>query len=66
TTWDTRGQWLDRDTSRIVHEESFVIRIVAPDSPATLDGLAAIRRAYIERFRQQSVGLVLTRVCASF
>lgn len=66
TTWDTRGQWRDRETGRIVREESFVIRIVAPDSPATLDSLAAIRRAYAERFHQQSVGLVLARVCASF
>ncbi|EIP89037.1 hypothetical protein A33K_15138 [Burkholderia humptydooensis MSMB43] len=66
TTWDTRGQWRDRETGGVVHEKSFVIRIVAPDSPATLDSLAAIRRAYIERFHQQSVGLVLARVCASF
>ncbi|KGX00721.1 hypothetical protein Y601_3053 [Burkholderia pseudomallei MSHR640] len=66
TTWDTRGQWRDRETGRIVREESFVIRIIAPDSPATLDSLAAIRRAYAERFHQQSVGLVLARVCASF
>ncbi|AOJ80567.1 MULTISPECIES: DUF3574 domain-containing protein [Burkholderia] len=66
TTWDTHGQWRDRATLGIVREASFVIRIIAADSPATLDSLAAIRRAYVEQFRQQSVGLVLTRVCASF
>ncbi|KVE42332.1 DUF3574 domain-containing protein [Burkholderia sp. BDU5] len=66
TTWDTHGQWRNRATGDIAREESFVIRIVAADSPATLDSLAAIRRAYVERFHQQSVGLVLARVCASF
>ncbi|SMF98432.1 DUF3574 domain-containing protein [Burkholderia singularis] len=66
TTWDTRGQWRDRATNQVERESSFVIRIVAPDTRATLDSLAEIRRAYSEQFHQQSVGLLLTRLCASF
>ena len=60
------GQWRDRTTGRIVRETSFVIRIVADDSADTHARLAAIRHAYRERFRQESVGITLVPACASF
>lgn len=66
TYWDTDGQWRDRATGRIVHEASFVVRIVAADTGATHAGLDAIRQAYRERFRQESVGITLVPACASF
>ncbi|WP_175684531.1 DUF3574 domain-containing protein [Burkholderia anthina] len=66
TLWNTRGQWRDRTTGRITIEDSFVVRIVAGDTRDTLDSLSAIRRAYAARFRQESVGVTLTPVCASF
>ncbi|KVX50817.1 DUF3574 domain-containing protein [Burkholderia stagnalis] len=66
TFWDTHGQWRDRTTGRITREDSFVIRIIAGDTRDTLERLTAIRRAYAERFRQESVGVTLAPVCASF
>ncbi|AOJ33062.1 DUF3574 domain-containing protein [Burkholderia metallica] len=66
TLWDTHGQWRDRTTGRITIEHSFVVRIVAGDTHETVDRVSAIRRTYAERFRQESVGVTLTPVCASF
>ncbi|TCW80645.1 DUF3574 domain-containing protein [Burkholderia sp. SRS-46] len=66
TFWDTHGQWRDRTTGRITRENSFVIRIVAGDTRETIERLSAIRRAYAERFRQESVGVTLAPICASF
>lgn len=66
TTLAASGQWRDTDTGRITREPSSIVRIVAPETPETLARLAEIRNAYKVRFRQQSVGLVLTPACASF
>ncbi|MGH8782186.1 DUF3574 domain-containing protein [Paraburkholderia sp.] len=66
TTWRTQGQWLDSDTQHVVREDSFVVHIVASGTSDTLDHLGEIRSEYIKKFRQQSVGLVLTSACASF
>ncbi|WP_322065465.1 DUF3574 domain-containing protein [Burkholderia ubonensis] len=66
TSWDTRGQWRDRATGRITREDSFVVRIVADDTRDTLERLSAIRRAYVERFKQDAVGVTLAPTCASF
>ncbi|WP_244289330.1 DUF3574 domain-containing protein [Burkholderia puraquae] len=66
TYWDTHGQWRDRARGGITREDSFVIRIVADDTPDTRARLAAIRQAYTERFHQQAVGMTLIPACASF
>ena len=66
TYWDTHGQWRDRATGNITREQSFVIRIIADDTPDTHARLAAIRHAYAERFRQESVGITVVPACASF
>ena len=66
TTWDTRGQWRDAASGKTIQEDSFVIRIVAADTPDTLTRLAQIRSAYTSQFHQDSVGLLFTRTCASF
>lgn len=60
------GQWRDPDTGRITHEPSFVVRIIAAETPETLARLTQISTAYRQRFRQQSVGLTLSTTCASF
>ncbi|MCE2563486.1 DUF3574 domain-containing protein [Komagataeibacter sp. FNDCF1] len=60
------GQWQDRTGGQVSHEPSRIVWIVTPataDLPARLD---AIRQAYRQRFAQQSVGLVVTAVCAAF
>ncbi len=66
TYWDTHGQWRDRATGNITREDSFVIRIIADDTPDTRARLAAIRHAYAERFHQESVGVTFVPACASF
>ncbi|WP_236654884.1 DUF3574 domain-containing protein [Burkholderia pyrrocinia] len=66
TYWDTHGQWRDRATGGITRENSFVIRIIADDTPDTRARLAAVRHAYAERFHQESVGITLVPACASF
>ncbi|KVM65245.1 hypothetical protein WJ59_16445 [Burkholderia gladioli] len=66
TQWDTQGQWRDRETGAIVREASFVIRLVAPPTPTTRQALEDVRDAYKQRFQQQSVGLLVTDICAAF
>ncbi|WP_419684170.1 DUF3574 domain-containing protein [Burkholderia theae] len=66
TYWDTHGQWRDRASGGITREDSFVIRIIADDTPDTRARLAAIRQAYVARFRQESVGMTVVPACASF
>ncbi|AQT50377.1 MULTISPECIES: DUF3574 domain-containing protein [Burkholderia cepacia complex] len=66
TYWDTHGQWRDRSTGGVTREDSFVIRIIADDTPDTRTRLAAIRQAYVQRFHQQSVGMTVMPACASF
>ncbi|WP_076859866.1 DUF3574 domain-containing protein [Bradyrhizobium mercantei] len=60
------GQWRDPDTGRITREQSFVVRIIAAETPETLARLTQIGAAYRQRFHQQSVGLTLSTTCASF
>ena len=60
------GQWRDPDTGRITREPSFVVRIIAAETPETLASLTQISTAYRQRFHQQSVGLTLSTTCASF
>jgi len=66
-TWQpASGQWRDRETGRVTREPSFVMRLVFAETPESLARVAEIRAAYMQRFRQQSVGLVLSPVCAAF
>jgi hypothetical protein len=66
TYWDTHGQWRDRASGQITREDSFVLRVIAPDTPDTRAHLTEIRQAYIARFKQEAVGQLLTPTCASF
>ncbi|AIY43352.1 hypothetical protein LT85_4194 [Collimonas arenae] len=66
TTWDTRGQWRDEASGKTIREDSFVIRIVAAETPETLTRLAQIRSAYTSQFHQDAVGLLFSHTCASF
>lgn len=49
-----------------MREASFVIRLVAPPTSSTRQALDDVRDAYKQRFRQQSVGLLVTDICAAF
>jgi hypothetical protein len=66
TVFNTTGQWRDSETKQIVHEPSFIVLILAPNSPDTLTRLSEIRTAYKIRFHQQSVGLTLSPTCVDF
>jgi hypothetical protein len=66
TVLDGRGQWRAPGAGQVVSEPSTVVEIVAEDSAATRARLEAIRAAYRRQFGQDSVGLTLAPVCASF
>jgi hypothetical protein len=63
---DARGQWLDSDTRKIVHERSKLVTIVfdgAADAQGKIDEIVA---AYKGRFQQQAVGVIIKPACVSF
>lgn len=66
TVVDATGQWRDPATRRIIAERSKVMTIAVPASPNLARRLDAVREAYKSAFHQQSVGLTLAPVCASF
>jgi hypothetical protein len=66
TVIDAAGQWRDPSSRRIAHEPSRLVIIVTAGD-VSLDGkIAAIVAAYRQRFRQKSVGVVTSAVCAAF
>jgi Protein of unknown function (DUF3574) len=60
------GQWRDAQSGQITQERTFIVQVVATDSARTVARLEQIRRAYKERFKQQSVGLTIAPICSSF
>jgi len=65
TVLDGYGQWRN-SAGRITHEPSTVVWIIAPQATDPLPRIEAIRAVYRERFHQDSVGLVVSSVCAAF
>jgi hypothetical protein len=66
TVLEAAGQWRDPAAGRLVRERSKLVIIVTP-TDASADGkVAAIVAAYKQRFRQKSVGVITTAVCAAF
>jgi hypothetical protein len=63
---DALGQWRDRDTSAIVEEPSKDVTLIVPQDAAVQGKIDAIVTASKERFKQQSVGVVMRPACASF
>ena len=64
TVYDARGQWQGAGT--IISENTKVIEIEAPDTPALHRKLNDIAAAYRRQFHQDSVGIVTTSACARF
>lgn len=60
------GQWRDPATGRIETEPTSVVTIAAPASADLAARIERVRDAYRAAFHQQSVGLTLAPVCASF
>jgi Protein of unknown function (DUF3574) len=66
TVYETTGQWRDPRTGIIGRERSRVLRIIVANDEAVRQKIAAIAEVYKTQFRQQSVGIVMRDVCASF
>ncbi len=65
TVLNGNGQW--RNAKGVVgREPSTVVLIIAPKADDLVQRLDAIRNAYKQKFLQESVGLVMATVCASF
>lgn len=64
TVADGNGQW--REGGAVMRERSKIVIVVAPDSADLRARLAEASAAYIKRFQQKSVGLVMQPVCAAF
>jgi hypothetical protein len=63
---DAQGQWRDRERNTIVREPSKIVTIVLMGKADDQAGLDAIIAAYKQRFKQQSVGLIVRPACVSF
>jgi hypothetical protein len=66
TVIDASGQWRSAQGGSVLRERSKVVMIIAPEQPPVQERLDAIAAAYKQRFQQQSVGIVIRAVCASF
>ena len=64
----TFGQWRDVETKAIVKEPSKEVTLIVPagaqsEIKASIEDIVT---AYKQRFRQQSVGIVIKQACVSF
>ena len=66
TILEGRGQWLNPNTKRVIHEPSNVVMIALPGSTEDFDRLNQIAEAYKRQFRQQAVGIIVRPACVSF
>lgn len=66
TVADGAGQWRDTAAAAIVREQAKVLIIVMRNDGDGRRRLQAVGEAYKSRFKQQSVLIVMTPVCAAF
>jgi hypothetical protein len=66
TVYDARGQWRNLESKAIGREPSKIVEVDQRDTPKLHASIAQIRKAYRDRFHQQTVGLVTLPACASF
>ena len=64
TVWEAQGQWRTAAGS-IDHEQSKVLLLVHPDTPAARQLVQAVIEAYRRKFEQQSVLWESARVCVA-
>jgi Protein of unknown function (DUF3574) len=65
TVLNATGQWQDKERGRLVREPSKLVIIVTADEISSRDKIAAIVTAYKHQFRQRSVGMISSPVCAA-
>ena len=63
---DIAGQWKSTRTGAIARERSKRLSIIVPDAAAAAANFEAIKSAYKQRFRQESVLQSEATVCAQF
>ena len=63
---DVHGQWKSTRSGAIVRERSKRLSIIVPDAAAAAANVEAIKAAYRQRFRQESVLQSEAAVCAAF
>jgi hypothetical protein len=66
TAYEGSGQWMDPERHRIVREKSKIVQVVTDDDASFAAKITAVSDAYKKQFRQQSVGVVTSTVCAAF
>lgn len=66
TVLDVAGQWKSTRTGTIARERSKRLTIIVPDVTAAAANFEAIKAAYKQRFRQESVLQAEQPVCAVF
>ena len=66
TVYDATGRWRDRQTEVIGRESTRILEIDAPDTQELRDKAEEIRKTYVTRFHQQSVGIVTLPACGAF
>ena len=64
TVWGAQGQWR-RPDGAIDHEQSKVLLLVHPDTPAALASVQEVITRYRQTFEQESVLWETARVCAA-
>ena len=64
TVWEAEGQWRTPAGS-IDHEQSKVLLLVHPETPAARQSILAVIEAYRKTFEQQSVLWESARVCVA-
>lgn len=63
---DVQGQWKSTRTGAIARERSKRLSIIVPDATSAAANFEAIKAAYKQRFRQESVLQSEQPVCAAF
>jgi hypothetical protein len=66
TVADGWGEWRNGGTGALVREPSKVVVIVAAEADDLRARIDTVADAYKEKFKQESVGIVLQPVCATF
>lgn len=66
TVFDARGAWFSARAGRTIHQDSKVLTVAMPETPAAREAIQRVRDAYRQRFQQQVVGMIAHPTCASF
>lgn len=66
TVVDAHGAWMNPITRRTIEERTKVLLVALPVAPEAEAAVNRIRSEYQIRFRQQLVGMTVSRACGAF